>query len=63
MNVSLLPSTTIDGLSHEVALKWVLAFATGKINRSGNAYAYRDQSDASTLFTLTAALGTRTRSS
>jgi len=59
--VGLLPSTTIDGKSHTDTLKWILAFATGKINRSGNSYAYRDQTDTADLFTLTASTSARTR--
>ena len=55
-------SATVDGLSLVNMFKSLITFARGKIIKTGNAYAYRDQADATTVFTNTASLNDRTPS-
>jgi len=55
-------SATVDTRALDVWAQWILAYCTGQIDRSGNAYAYRDQGDTTDLFTLTSASANRTRS-
>lgn len=55
-------SATVDGLSLVNMFKSLITFARGKIIKTGDAYAYRDQADANTVFTNTASLTDRTPS-
>lgn len=52
----------IDIVTAAVAMKEVLAYASGNITKSSNAYAYKDRAGTSTVFTNTAATDSRTRS-
>jgi hypothetical protein len=51
----------IDGLDAETALKWILAYASGKITKSSTAYAYSDYGASNTLYTLVISDADRTR--
>ena len=54
-------STTAGGTAtYQTVLKALYAMARGKIVKSDNAYAFMDDDDATTLFTLTIAAGERT---
>lgn len=51
---------TLDTRTWENAFKRILAGAGGPIDRSTNIYAYKDQANANTVFTLTSTEGSRT---
>lgn len=57
-----LPDSTIDGKTHEEVLEILLAYSQGKIERTNDTYVYKKQDNTTTLFTLTSASATRTRS-
>lgn len=53
-------SANIDGTAIATALAKILGFTSGKVVRTGNVYAYRNQGDTADLFTITASTGGRT---
>ncbi len=53
---------TIDGVGFDAALTQILAYVSGNIAKSGDAYTYKKRNGSTTAFTNTAAAAARTRS-